>query len=278
MGRRWYSNAVVRRRQEIAVNRLISAVVDPARVDAVRFGRAMRELRVKRGWRQEDLARHAGLSRGAVARVEQGRGDRLTIQTVERLITALGARFVWRIDWNGEALDRLLDQSHASVVELVVRVLAANGWLCVSEASFNVYGERGSIDVLAYHPLRQALLVVEVKSFLGDMQATLMVFDRKARLAADIARARGWTPRTVSKLLAIRDGSTARRRVREFDATLRSAFPDRSTALRRWLRRPTNDAIAGLLFLSPATHTVVRQRVARPRATRVREQSSGDHL
>jgi DNA-binding Xre family transcriptional regulator len=113
MGRRWYSNAVVRRRQEIAVNRLISAVVDPARVDAVRFGRAMRELRVRRAWRQEDLARHAGLSRGAVARVEQGRGDRLTIQTVEGLITALGARFVWRIDWNGEALDRLLDQSHA---------------------------------------------------------------------------------------------------------------------------------------------------------------------
>jgi transcriptional regulator with XRE-family HTH domain len=238
----------------------------------------MRELRVKRGWRQEDLARHADLSRGAVARVEQGRGDRLTIQTVERLITALGARFVWRIDWNGEVLDRLLDQSHAWVVELVVRMLTADGWLCVSEASFNVYGERGSIDVLAYHPVRQALLVVEVKSSLGDMQATLMVLDRKVRLAADIARARGWTPRTVSKLLAIRDGSTARRRVREFDATLRSAFPDRSTALRRWLRRPTNDALAGLLFLSPATHAVVRQRVARPRASRVPEQLSGDHL
>jgi transcriptional regulator with XRE-family HTH domain len=247
-----------------------------ANMDAIRFGRAVRELRVKRGWRQDDLATQVGVSRGVVARVEQGRGDRLTIRTVEKLIAVMGARFVWRIDWQGEALDRSLDQSHAATVEVVVRTLAACGWKCASEASFSVYGERGSIDVLAYHPRLQALLVVEVKSSLGDMQATLMVLDRKVRLAADIARARGWTPRSVSKMLVIREGSTARRRVREFDATFRSVFPDRGAAVRRWLRRPTDFAIAGLLFLSPGPQAVVRRRVVRCRGSLERDESSGD--
>ena len=45
----------------------------------------------------------------------------------------------------------------------MVRLLVAAGWEVVPEATFNEFGERGSIDILAFHPKHGALLVVEVK-------------------------------------------------------------------------------------------------------------------
>jgi transcriptional regulator with XRE-family HTH domain len=161
-------------------------------VDVVQFARALKALRTRRGWRQLDLAQATGLSGGVVARVEQGRADRLTVATLERLLTPLGARLVCRLDWQGEGLDRLLDRSHAQIVEWLVRWLRGNGWECATEVSFNVYGERGSIDILAFHPVGRVVLVVEVKSAIGDIQATLMTLDRKGRLAIRLARERGW--------------------------------------------------------------------------------------
>ena len=67
---------------------------------------------------------------------------------------------------------------------VVVRRLRALGWDVAVEVSFSRFGERGSIDVLAFHPARRALLVTEVKSVTPDMQAMLAGLDRKARLGA----------------------------------------------------------------------------------------------
>lgn len=39
--------------------------------------------------------------------------------------------------------------------------------------SFNHYGDRGRYDILAFHPPTGILLVVEVKTGIGDVQATL---------------------------------------------------------------------------------------------------------
>ena len=47
------------------------------------------------------------------------------------------------------------------------------GWEVHPEATFNVFGERGSIDILAFHPRYGALLIVEVKSAVPDMQSML---------------------------------------------------------------------------------------------------------
>ncbi|HEX8026731.1 MAG TPA: helix-turn-helix transcriptional regulator, partial [Candidatus Limnocylindrales bacterium] len=76
-------------------------------MDTVRFGRQLRALRRHRGLRQDDVARCAGLSRSVVARAEQGGADRIQPRSLVRIANALGARFVGRLDWNGEALDRL---------------------------------------------------------------------------------------------------------------------------------------------------------------------------
>jgi transcriptional regulator with XRE-family HTH domain len=228
-------------------------------MDRIRFGRQIAALRRRRGWRQQDLASAAKVSRSAISRLEVGRAHRVAVHTLERVAAALDARFVWYLDWQGERLDRLFDDAHADLVEDVVRTLRGLGWTVATEVSFNHFGERGSIDVLAFHPAAAALLVGEAKSVIGEVSPTLMTLDRKARLAPALARERGWHARSVSRLLIVREGASARRRVQEHDATFTGAFPLRGVAVRRWLADPVG-SIGGLWFLSSARQAVTRRR------------------
>ena len=270
-------------------------------MDAVRFGLSIRALRRRRRWRQADLAEQAGVSRTAISRVERGRADRLTVRALQAVAGALGARIECRLLWNGEALDRLLDESHAALVDIVIRWLRAAGWTTAPEVSFSVRGERGSIDVLAFHPTAATLLVVEVKSVVPDLQATFVTVDRKTRLASEIARERGWRPARVGRLLVLREDWTARRRVAAHEATFAGAFPARGWAVRRWLRdpgvgadaavapgRPTPAdpptsrgdlaAFSGLIYLTGAPQAGARHRVAVHSPGRRAANSPSGHL
>jgi hypothetical protein len=197
-----------------------------------------------------DLAAAARVSRTTVSRIELGGADDLTLRTVDAIVRTLSARLELRLSWNGEALDRLLDAEHAALVEVVATVLRSLGWEVAVEVSFNIRGERGSIDVLAFHRPSGTVLVVEVKSVVPDVQATIVVLDRKARLAVEIARQQGWLARGVGRLLVIADQRTARRRVAAHETTFATAFPHRAIAVKRWLRRPDpSRPISGLWFL-----------------------------
>ncbi|HEV2006268.1 MAG TPA: hypothetical protein VGQ85_06590, partial [Candidatus Limnocylindrales bacterium] len=121
--------------------------------------------------------------------------------------------------------------------------------------------ERGSIDILAWHPPTETLLVIEVKSVVPDVQATLAGIDRKARLAPRIALDRGWKTRYVSRVLILPDDRTARRRVAAFSSTFDQAFPARTAEVRRWAMKP-GAPISGIAFVSDPTHTGARHRVA----------------
>jgi hypothetical protein len=165
-----------------------------------------------------------------------------------------------RLLWHGEGLDRLLDSRHAGLVERVLWLLTRAGWVTAAETSFNVRGERGSIDVLAFHPLTGSLLVVEVKSVVPDLQAMLGSLDRKGRVARDVALARGWRVRTVTRVLVLPDDRTARRRVEAHAATFRSTLPARTIEVRRWIREPQGTC-DGVLFLSDGPQESNRQRL-----------------
>lgn len=239
-------------------------------MDPVRLGHSYRALRLQRRWRQVDISVRAGVSASVISRIERGRLDTVSVGTLRRVAEALDASLDIRIRWNGEGLDRLLDQAHAGLVENLVKLLRADGWVTEVEVSFSIRGERGSVDVLGYHLETGFVLVSEVKSVVPDSQATLYGMDRKARLAPEIATARGWTCRGVARLLVIGDSSTSRRRIAALAATYRTAFPVGGGEVRRWLRRP-GVPIAGLLFLpySQPTHartsTTGMQRVRTPR-------------
>jgi hypothetical protein len=204
------------------------------------------------------------MSRGRISRIELGHADELTLAAIDAVARALGARLSVSMTWNGEALDRLLDADHAALVDIVAATLSDLSWEVAVESSFSIRGERGSIDILAFHPATGTVLVIEVKSVVPDIQPTLSTLDRKTRLALEIARERGWRGRAVGRVLVVADSRTARRRVAEHASTFDSAFPARTVAVKRWLRSPdTAGRFSGLWFLADDRAASARQRVPR---------------
>lgn len=219
-------------------------------MDLRRVARAIHALRVRRGWRQEDLAREANLSRAVVGRVERAEIDGLSVSSLVAVATALDATIDILIRWQGEGIDRLLDEGHAALVETVVRWLRVHGWDIAVEVSFSRYGERGSIDILAWHPVRRALAVFEVKSVTPDMQAMLLGLDRKGRLGPELARDRGWDVRVAARVLVIWDTRTNRRRIEAHAATVRAALPAGTREVLAWLREPVGAPVSGIWFVT----------------------------
>lgn len=231
-------------------------------MDLVRFGRGIRALRIRRRWRQQDLGAAASVGRSVVARIEVGNSGSIPNQKLEKVANALGARTDLRLSWNGEALDRLLDSGHARLVEAVAAKLRSMGWEVAAEVTFWIRGERGSVDLLAWHPSSRVVLVIEVKSIVPDIQAMLAALDRKARLAIDIAQSRGWSPVAVGRLLVIGESRTSRRRIEANTTTFAAEYPHRNAAVRNWLRAPSADApLRGLWFLSAGHGVSTRHRV-----------------
>ena len=243
--------------------------------DPLRLGRSIRAIRIRLGLRQSDVAAAARVSRSFVSSVERGQARGASIGKLAAVCVALGADLdVW-IRWRGEGLDRLLDEGHATLVDQVVAKLRGGGWDVALEVTFNEFGERGSIDVLAWHPDSRSLLVVEVKSVVPDAQGTLAPLDRKTRLAPKIARDRGSDPVSVSRLLVIREGPTNRRRVARFGELFKAALPHRNAEVRRWIARP-DGPLAGLLFLSYDKRDGTRRTTAG--RTRVRTRRMAPNL
>lgn len=222
-------------------------------MDRIRFGRSVKALRVRRSWRQEDLAAASGLSSSAIGRIELGQIERMAWGDLEAVAEALDGRLGLDFRWRGGDLDRLIDAAHAAIVESLVRVYRGAGWEVVVEATFSEFGERGSIDVLAWHLATGQVAVNEVKATITDAGRTVMGVDRKGRLAPIVARKLGWTCLGVSRFLVVVEGATARRRVAEHEAIFRTAFPLGGRESRAWIQRPTARPVAGLMFLS-STH------------------------
>lgn len=229
------------------------------------------------GWRQTDVAAKARVSATTVRRIERGELDSVPFRTVRAVLRPLeiDARLVAR--WRGGDLDRLMDEDHATLVGIVAQLLEGAGWTVQPEVSFAVYGERGSIDLLAWHPPSRTLLVVEIKTSLNSVEETLRVQDAKVRLAARVAKERfGWDAAEVAWMLALPDDTTSRRRVARHDAVLARTHPMRGRTARAWLAAPRRRT-GLLLFLAtdgrspiPPRRRVRRRRAApapRPRAT-----------
>jgi hypothetical protein len=116
-----------------------------------------------------------------------------------------------------------------------------------------------------------ALVIFEIKTRIYDVQALLAGLDRKARLAPQLLRAdRGWTARSVAKLVVVAERTANRRVVADHEAVFGAALPTRGGAVRGWLREPSG-SLSGVWFLSSANRisgiqvTVGRQRVRVPR-------------
>lgn len=230
-------------------------------MDDLRIGRVARVLRQRLGLRQEDVARRAECSQDEVSLLERGRIEGMSVRRLRRLFRVFDAEVVVFIRWRGGSLDHLLDARHASLAEVMVERLADAGWVVKPEVSYSRYGERGSIDLLAWHQASKTLLVIELKTELTSIEETLRRHDTKVRLGPDVARERfGWEPAAVARLLVLPDDRTARRRVELHRATFRRVYPLSTTAVKRWLSNPVG-AIGGILFLPITSPARVRRRI-----------------
>ena len=119
--------------------------------------------------------------------------DTLTLEVVRRITAALDIRVDLVARWRAGDLDRLLNSRHSALHEQVARMFRDDlpPWAIEPEVSFAVYGERGVIDIFAWHPGRRALLVIELKTDIVDVNDLVGTVDRKRRLARTIA-ARAW--------------------------------------------------------------------------------------
>jgi transcriptional regulator with XRE-family HTH domain len=214
----------------------------------VQIGSAVRAVRIRRGMSQAEVAASAGLSRSVVSAVERGQLEVTSLRLVRRVAGAVGMSLTLEARWRGEQLATLLDERHAQLVRSVVAKLDARGWTAAPEHTFNVNGERGSVDVLAWQPASRALACIEVKTRLADLQDLLSAMDRKRRLAPALARTEGWKPLLIASVLVLPEETWARNAVRRFDPIFQAALPARTADLRSWFGCPDRD-IRGIWFL-----------------------------
>lgn len=190
------------------------------------------------------------MSQSQVSLLERGLLIHVSIAAFRRILGALDARDEIRINWQGGEADRLLDRRHARLVEVVIRVLRGRGWDARAEVTFASYGERGSVDALAWNEAAGAILLIEVKSQIYSVEDTLRRFQAKIRLAAVITEATlGWKPRIVGAALVLPDSSGTRRRIDAHGATFASTFPQRGRDVQAWLRAP-DKPLSAIWFLS----------------------------
>jgi len=241
-------------------------------VNERQIGRVHRALRKRLGLTQASLSRKASVQRNKISEFERFDFSRVTVRELDRCFTAMDASLRFWAEWNGAALDRLLDEGHARLVGAVADLLRDLGWQVEFEVTFARLGDRGSIDVLAWHQETKTLLVIEVKTEIGSIDGLLRPLDVKVRLAADVALERyGWQAETVARLVVLPEDSSARRAVLRHSSVLDSALPLRTREVRKWLAAPTG-SLSALMFLSSSQLVGVKRnpsairRVSAPRS------------
>ena len=230
-----------------------------------------------------DLARAAGVSASTVGRVERGQIGGLSHAVLRCVCAALEIQVDLVVRWRGAEADRLLARRHDLLAEDVTRQLVGLTWELRSEVSFSIYGERGVIDLLAWHAGTASLLVIELKTEIVDAGAMLATLDRKRRLAPEIARGLGWEANAASVALITVDTRTNRRRFGERSSMIRSVLPADGRALRGWLRTPRGSIAAAAFwresFAGPdRVRTGPMQRVRRGRGVPTAAPASGLEL
>ena len=218
-------------------------------MNEVKAGRILRLVRRRRRLTQTQLAALAGISQQTVSSIELGHADDTALRTIRRLAAPLGITVELDLKWRGPEFDRLDDARHAAIVRAVVARFGPE-WEIVVEYTFNHFGDRGSVDVLAWHAARSALLLIEIKSELDSLEAVLRSMDVKVRVVPPLVAAQqGWRLSALGSVLVLPDESSSRRAVAEMGVVFNAALPRRTVDVRKWLAEPAG-ALRGIWFLA----------------------------
>jgi transcriptional regulator with XRE-family HTH domain len=243
-------------------------------MEDAKIGAAFRAVRTRNGRTQASVAEAAGSGQSAVSRLERGRLSRLSVETVRRIARALDMWVDIRPRWRGIDLDRILNGAHSARQEaLLLAFERYPGWAAVPEVSYAVFGERGAVDILAWHQATRSLLVIELKTALVDPAELVRSMDQRRRLASRIARTRGWDPATVSTWVVLTDTRTNRRRVASHAWVLAPFARIDGRRMRAWLQAPKG-AVSALSFWLEPSAVIPRHVVPKRRPTAANRTSS----
>ena len=231
-----------------------------------RLGQAVRDVRTALGWTQRTLATSAGVSQAWIGSIERGRCSDVSIETIDRLLSAMGATLLLdvRAPFLGNARQR--DVVHARCSIYVARRLERAGWKVAREVEVGGDRSRGWIDILACHPDTGLVLVIEIKTELRDLGAierTMGWYEREAWAAA---RRLGWRPSGIMGCLIALSTEVVDQRLRDNRAALVRDFPIRAkdlTAVVSDGRRPAAGRVRGLALIDPRSKRVAWLRPSR---------------
>ena len=203
-------------------------------------GATFRAARIRSGKRQEDVATGAGVHRSCVSSVERGHLGDVKLRQLRAIATDLEIQLRLVASWHGAEGVRIVNERHSRMHELVAERLAVlSEWEFASEVSFSEWGERGVVDILAWHSLTRTLLIIELKTEIPDPAGLVAQVDRYRRLGPAIGRTRGWHPLRVATWVFVAESDLNRRQVARHNVMLRNAFPLDGHFVRRWLRDPS---------------------------------------
>lgn len=209
----------------------------------VTVGRLVRGTRREIGWTQVRLGAEAGVSQPMVSLIEGACLPDLTFSTAARLLGALGVDLciVTQEPLLGDRR-RQRDAAHARCVAYVRARLERAGWLTASEVEIGRGRARRWIDVLAFHPVERALLVIEVKTVIDDLGQIERVLSTYERGAWQAAHELGWHPRLVVGCLIALATAAVDARVLANRTAFDLGFPVRSAEFADVISSPASPA------------------------------------
>lgn len=207
-------------------------------------GWMLRQTRRRLRRTQATVGAAVGLSQSAISLIERGKLPGIGLSLIGKLCDTLGIRASWLLQpphvvgaqTPTEASPirtegRQQDVAHARCSGYVRRRLEREGWSVAQEVEIVLGRAHGWIDILAFQPTVETLLVGEVKTEIhdvGDIQRTVAWYKREA---IEAARRMGWVPRRVIVCLFVLETLENDDRITQNREVLAQAFPVRSRAL-----------------------------------------------
>src|SRR5688572_10454874 len=168
----------------------------------ISFARLCRETRVSLDITQEELAIAIGLSRSHIAGIETGKVNP-SLDVVARIGEVLGLD-LQLVGTPPIVIDPpSFGVVHSRCSGYVGRRFRQGGWLVVRETEVVHGRSHGWIDLLAFHPGTQTLVIVEIKTRLDDLGAIERQLAWYERSARDIAARSGWRASSIVSWLLL---------------------------------------------------------------------------